>query len=121
MDLIEKDARRRAKNFFNSNPQISNVKLISRLTDDVISCECGKTSFKLYKKLGGIVLGKYNKVIANNPIVYNYICKCGYRLIIKEDNFKFGKIKYGCSAGKCPFGKNKMDKDCLSCKYIYEK
>lgn len=121
MDLIQKSAMKRAKNYYYGNPQIKNVKLIDKETEQVITCECGNYMFKLYKKFGGIILGKYNKVIKDNPVVYNYVCRCGKRMILKEDTFKFAKVRYGCSAGKCPFGQSQMTKDCLSCKYIYEK
>lgn len=120
MDLIERSTRERVKKFYKSNPQIKNVKL-THPEGEIITCECGNQLFKLYKKMGGIVLGKYNRVVKDNPVIYNYFCKCGRRQILKEGSFGFAKIKYGCSAGKCIYGKNKMDKDCLSCKYIFEK
>lgn len=119
-DLIEKNSRRRARDYYLSNPQINNVKLLDR-EKHVITCECGNYMFKLYKKFGGMTLGKRNKVMNDVPVVYNYVCKCGRRLVLKEDNFSFAKVRYGCSAGKCAFGKTKMGKDCLQCKYIYEK
>lgn len=122
MDLIEVAARRRASSFYYSNPQIKSVKLINKDNDEMIKCpECDNINFKFYKKIGGIILGKRDKVVKDIPISHNYICKCGVRLILKEDTFKFAKIKYGCSASKCPFGKSHMDKDCIQCKYIYEK
>jgi hypothetical protein len=121
IDLIEMATRERAKRFYYNNPQIKSVKLISKETDEIITCECGNSSFKFYKALGGIVLGKRNKVVKDVPVTHNYFCKCGIRILLTEDTFKFAKIKYGCSAGKCPFKKTKMDKECISCKYIYEK
>lgn len=123
MDTIEKAARQRAKNFYYSSPQIKTVRLINSETNEPIKCpECQNQNFKFYNKIGGIILSYYrNKVMKNNPYKHTYICKCGIRLILPEESFKFAKIKYGCSAGKCPFKKSKMDKECLTCKYIYEK
>lgn len=126
IDIIEEAARKRARKFYYSSPHIKTVRLVNKTTKEPIKCqECGNLNFKFYKKIGGIILssvtGYKNKVIKNNPYKHNYICKCGIRLILTEDEFGFAKIKYGCSAGKCPFGKSRMEKDCLSCKYIYEK
>ena len=122
-DLIEQAARKRAKNFYFTSPHIKTVKLLNSNTKEPIQCpECKNKNFKFYNKIGGIILSYYrNRVMKNNPIKHTYICKCGIRLILKEEDFEFAKIKYGCSAGKCPFSKTKMDKDCLKCKYIYEK
>jgi hypothetical protein len=123
MDSIEKATRERAKNFYFTSPQIKTVKLNNKETKEPIKCqECGNLNFKFYQKLGGVILSYYrNRVMKNNPVKHVYICKCGVRLILPEDQFEFAKVKYGCSAGKCPYGKSKMDKDCLKCKYIYEK
>lgn len=123
MDSIEKATRERAKNFYFSSPQIKTVKLLNKETKEIITCqECDNVNFKFYRKIGGVVLSYYkNRVMKNTPIKHTYICKCGIRLILTEGTFEFAKIKYGCSAGKCPFSKNKMDKSCLTCKYIYEK
>lgn len=123
MDMIEESARKRAKKFYFNNPQIKTVKLINKNTKEPIKCaECENLNFKFYQKIGGIILSNYrNRVMKNNPIKHIYICKCGIRLILPESEFEFAKIKYGCAAGKCPFSKTKMDKECLSCKYIYEK
>lgn len=120
MDMIERIAKERAKNFYISNQQIKSVKLINN-NNEVIKCSCGKFRWKMYKKWGGVVRGKYNRVVKDEPIKYNFICACGERLAINEGEFSYGKVRYGCSAGECPFGKTKMDRDCLTCKYIYEK
>lgn len=121
-DLIELSARNRARNFYYNNPQVKTVRLINKETKELIKCECGNANFKFYRKIGGIIISNYrNKVMKDNPIKHNYICKCGIRLILREDSIEYAKLKYGCSAQKCPFGKSKMDKECLSCKYIYEK
>jgi hypothetical protein len=123
VDLIEKAARERARNFYTSSPQIKTVKLLNRESKEMIKChECNNINFKFYRKVGmGMVLGKRNKIMSDLPYKHNFICKCGVRLILKEGTFEYAKLKYGCSAQKCPFGKVKMDKDCLKCKYIYEK
>lgn len=123
MDIIEEASRKRARNFYFNNPQIKTVKLINKETKEEIKChECGNINFKFYRKFGGVILSNYrNRVMKNNPIKHNYICKCGIRLILTEGQFEFVKIKYGCAAGACPFGKKSMDKSCLQCKYIYEK
>lgn len=123
VDLIEEAARKRAKNFYYNSPQIKTVKLLNKSTKESIKCpECQNQNFKFYSKIGGVILSYYrNKVMKNNPVKHTYICKCGIRLIVKEDDIEYAKIKYGCSAGKCPYGKTKMDKECLSCKYLYEK
>jgi ribosomal protein S27E len=123
LDIIEEASRKRAKRFYYDNPQIKTVKLLNKNTKEQIKCpECDNISFKFYQKIGGVILSSYrNKVMKNNPIKHTYICKCGIRLILPESEFEFVKIKYGCSAKKCPYGKTKMEKDCLSCKYIYEK
>jgi hypothetical protein len=121
-DLIERGARERARNYYQNSPQVKTVKLINKESNEDIKCpECENKNFKFYKKIGGMILGKRNKVISDMPIKHNYVCKCGVRLILTEGTFKHAKLKYGCAAGACPFSKKKMDKDCLSCKYIYEK
>jgi hypothetical protein len=122
-DMIEQSSRQRAKNFYYTSPTIKTVKLVNKDTKEAIICpECNNQSFKFYRKIGGVILSSYrNRVMKNNPIKHTYICKCGIRLILEEDKFEYAKIKYGCSAGKCPFGLSKMNKDCLKCKYIYEK
>lgn len=123
LDMVEEAARKRAKNFYFTSPQIKTIKINNKHTKEPIKCpECENMNFKLYQKLGGIILSHYrNKVMKNNPIKYVYICKCGIRLILPETEIEYAKIKYGCSAGACPFGLKKMNKDCLQCKYIYEK
>lgn len=121
MDMIERAVRERARNFYYKNNGIKTVKLVD-LDGEAIKCnDCNNIHFKLYTKFGGEVRGKRNKIINCTPITYNFVCKCGNRIILKEGQFKYGKIKYGCSAGKCPFGKKSMDKECLRCKYLYEK
>ena len=121
MNPFEREVKEIAKRFYITNPQIKPVKLLYSDNNNVIKCNCGKFKWKLYKKWGGIVRGKYRKIIKDNPVRYNFICECGNRLAIFEEEFKYGKITFGCSAGKCPFGKDKMDKNCLKCKYIYDK
>lgn len=122
IDMIEEAARKRAKNFYYNNPQIKTVKILNKETKESIKCpECENLSFKIYQKIGGVIIGNRNKVISNKPTKYVYICKCGIRLILPEDDIEFVKIKYGCAAQKCPYGLQKMNKDCLKCKYVYEK
>lgn len=123
MDLIEEGARRRAKDFYYNSPSVKAVKLSNSDTKEIIKChECNNTHFKFYKKTGGLVISYYrNKVMKDNPFKHLFVCKCGIRLILTEGTFEYAKMKYGCSAGKCPYGQTKMTKDCLKCKYIYEK
>lgn len=120
MNELEKAVRERASEYFKRSRNIKTVK-INTLDNKPMICECGKKDYKLYRKFGGVTRGKYNRVMNSVPVTHNYVCQCGRRLILKEGTFKFAKTKYGCSAGKCPFGKAKMDKGCLSCQYIYEK
>jgi len=121
VDMIEKAVRERAKRFWEMNKHLKKF-LLDDLEGNRIKCdECGNFKFLLYKKFGGIVRGKYNKIVKDEPITYNFICQCGCRLVLKEGTFNYGKVKFGCGAGTCPFGKTKMDKGCLTCKYIYEK
>lgn len=122
-DAILKSARARAKNFYRTSPQIKNSVLNDVSTGERICCpDCGAFKYKLYKKFGGLVFAKNSlKVIKNEETTFNFVCKCGSRLVIKEDKFKYGKLKFGCAAQKCLYGKTSMDKECLSCKYITEK
>jgi len=50
-----------------------------------------------------------------------YICECGY--IVNGDVFieESHKVKLYCQKGKCIFGKEKMNRDCLKCEFIGEK
>jgi hypothetical protein len=122
LDLIEQKVRQRAKIFYHANNGIPLTKLQDR-QGQIIKCSCGNTRFKLYIKFGGKVYGKYKKLIKDNPTVFNFVCNCGKRQILKEEMFKYVGIKYGCSAkkGGCPKKLEKMNKDCLKCKFCYEK
>ena len=117
---FEEHVKQVARDFYINNKKINPVKLLD-INGEVIKCECGNTLYKLYRKFGGITYGKYNKIMNNVPIRYNFVCKCGNRLVLVEGTFSYGKIKFGCSAGICTYGKKSMDKKCLSCKYLYQK
>lgn len=111
----------RNKEFFNRNNGIPEVKL-ENIEGKPIKCKgCNSQRFKMYTKFGGISYGKGGKVVNSVPIKYNFSCGCGKMLVILEGTFKYGRIKYGCKAVKCPLGKVKMDKGCITCEFIYEK
>lgn len=118
-DFIRKRVRERAKDFYYSS-NIPSVKLEN--DDGIIKCKnCESFRWKLYTKFGGPVYGKRGKLMKDKPVIYNFICKCGEVLVLREGEFKYGRVSYGCSAIQCIYGKEKMDKKCLTCKYIYEK
>lgn len=123
-DSIQKVARERAKQYWDRNPGMKTFKF-EDLEKNVIQCrDCNRKKFKLYLKMGGFEIRKTpkaKKVMKYIPAKFNYVCECGTVLVLNEGEFTHLKLKYTCGAGKCPFGKEKMDKDCLSCQYIIEK
>jgi hypothetical protein len=70
------------------------------------------------QKCGNIVCNKDNEFKMLKKGIY--ICECGYRLEGEFEEIKH-KMRFGCSAIKCPMGKIKMDSGCLSCEFIIER
>lgn len=120
-DLIKQRSRERTKRFFLAENGVKDVKLENINGTEILCSHCNAKRFKLYTKFGGTTYGKYNRVMNSVPIKYNFTCKCGEMLILIENTFKYAKIKYGCGTDNCPKSKTQMDRDCLTCQFIYEK
>lgn len=122
-DMIEETVRDRAKKFYKKNIKLA--KKLENLEGYTYCCpNCNNEKYVLYTKFGGNL--KFDKKgrpiqLSNVPATYNFICKCGSRLVLREGTFNYAKIKYGCKADKCPDGRTSMTKNCLKCQFIFEK
>lgn len=126
MDMIEKKVRDFAKRFYNTNKISKPVRLLNAEGQIIVCEECKNEKYKLYTKFGGEVYDKKGRLASFTKTTYNFVCKCGRRLVLREGEFSYAKIKYGCNVANtstkvCPDKKIKMDQKCLKCRFCYEK
>lgn len=123
-DTISEMAREAAIKFYNRNRKIKALRIID-MNDRIIVCNCGNDKFKLYTSFGGEIYGKKNRLISFTNKTFNFVCSCGERIIVKDGEFSYAKVKYYCNISefkrKCPENKTKMSKSCLDCKFCKER